>query len=257
MNESPVSTPVDSNATANSVAENAANGTLVGITASAIDSDATTNTVTYSLVDDAGGRFAINPTTGVVTVADGTLLNFEAATSHNITIRATSSDLSTATQVMTITLTDVNETPVSVIDAATAVEAGGTANGTAGTDPSGNVLTNDADVDAADTKTVIGVIAGSSASASGSVGVNVAGTYGTINIASNGTFTYSVNNSNAAVEALRTTSDTLSDVFTYTMTDSGGLTSTTQITITIQGPTTSRSLRRIPGRRSPKTPPEP
>ncbi len=172
------------------------------------DSDATNNTVTYSLVDDAGGRFAINPTTGVVTVADGTLLNFEAATSHNITIRATSSDLSTATQVMTITLTDVNETPVSVIDAARR-ESGGTANGTAGTDPSGNVLTNDADVDAADTKTVIGVIAGSSASASGSVGANVAGSNGTINIAADGTFTYSVNNSNAAVEALRTTSDTL------------------------------------------------
>ena len=36
-------------------------------------------TVTYSLTDDAGGRFAINASTGVVTVADGSLLNFESA----------------------------------------------------------------------------------------------------------------------------------------------------------------------------------
>jgi VCBS repeat-containing protein len=234
-NESPVSTPVDSNATANSVAENAANGTLVGITASATDSDATTNTVTYDLVDDAGGRFAINANTGVVTVADGTLLNFEAATSHVISIRATSSDLSTATQAITITLTDVNETPISVTDAAIAIEAGGISNGTTGTNPSGNVLTNDTDVDTGDTKAVSGVVAGTSASASGSVGVNVAGTYGSISIAANGTFSYVVNNNDAAVQALRTSSDTLTDTFTYTMTDSGGLTSTTQITITIEG----------------------
>ncbi len=56
-----------------------------------------------------------------------------------------------------------------------------------------------------------------------------------INIAADGSYTYTVNNSNAAVQALRTTSDTLQDVFTYTMRDTAGLTSTTQITVTIQG----------------------
>jgi VCBS repeat-containing protein len=235
VNESPVSTPVDANATGNSVAENAANGTLVGITASATDSDATTNTVTYSLVDDAGGRFAIDPNTGVVTVADGSLLNFEAATSYDIVIRAASSDLSTATQVMTITLIDVNETPVTVADAGIAVEAGGTSNGSPGTDSTGNVLTNDTDVDAGDTKAIIGVASGTQGSVSGSVGANVAGAYGTINIAADGTYSYVVSNNNAAVQALRTSSNTLTDTFTHTMTDSGGLTSTTQITITIEG----------------------
>jgi VCBS repeat-containing protein len=235
VNESPVSTPVDANATVNSVTENSANGTLVGIAASATDSDATTNAVTYDLIDDAGGRFAINATTGDVTVTDGTLLNFESSASHNITVRATSSDLSTATQVMTIILIDVNEMPVTVTDTATAVEAGGSSNGTAGTNPTGNVLMNDTDVDAGDTKTVGGVVAGTSASASGSVGVSVSGSFGSINIAANGSYTYTVNNNNAAVQALRTSSDTLTDVFTYTMADSGGLTSTTQITLTIQG----------------------
>ncbi len=73
-------TPVsDSNPAANSLAENSANGSLVGITASASDFDGTTNTITYSLDNNAGGRFAINSSTGVVSVADGSLLNFEAA----------------------------------------------------------------------------------------------------------------------------------------------------------------------------------
>ena len=46
--------------------------------------------VSYSLTDDAGGRFAIDATTGLVTVADGSLLDREAAASHAITVRATS-----------------------------------------------------------------------------------------------------------------------------------------------------------------------
>ncbi len=62
-------TPVsDTNAAANAVTENATIGTTVGITAFASDGDATNSGVTYSLTDDAGGRFAINSTTGVVTV---------------------------------------------------------------------------------------------------------------------------------------------------------------------------------------------
>ena len=52
----------------------------MGITASSTDVNGPA--VTYSLTDDAGGRFAIDATTGVVTVANGTLLDFETATSH-------------------------------------------------------------------------------------------------------------------------------------------------------------------------------
>jgi hypothetical protein len=66
----------DANAAANTVAENAANGTVVGITALGTDADQGT-TVTYSLSNDAGGRFAINAATGVITVANGTLLDAE------------------------------------------------------------------------------------------------------------------------------------------------------------------------------------
>ncbi|MFN9988050.1 MAG: DUF4347 domain-containing protein, partial [Pirellula sp.] len=130
---------------------------------------------------------------------------------------------------------DINTSPTAVSDTATAVEAGGVSNGTAGTNPTGNVLTNDTDADSGDTKTVTGVAAGVVGSASTNVGSNVTGTYGTINIAANGAYTYTVDNNNATVQALRTTSNTLADTFTYTMRDTLGLTSTTQITVTIQG----------------------
>ena len=99
----------DSDAEANEVAENAANETVVGITAVASDVDGSTNTITYSLDDDAGGRFAIDSSTGVITVADGTQLDYEAATSHDITIRATSADMSFSTQSLAINLTGADE----------------------------------------------------------------------------------------------------------------------------------------------------
>jgi len=69
-------------------AEGAANGTAVGITASS--SDVNGGTITYSLVDNAGGRFAIDGSTGVVTVADGTLLatGKACASEESIIIRA-------------------------------------------------------------------------------------------------------------------------------------------------------------------------
>ena len=99
------SVPTDANAAANTVAENAATGTVVGVTALATDADAGT-TISYSLTDNAGGRFAINATTGVVTVANGSLLDYETATSHNITVLATSSDGSTNTATFTVNVAD-------------------------------------------------------------------------------------------------------------------------------------------------------
>ncbi|MEZ6095180.1 MAG: VCBS domain-containing protein [Pirellulaceae bacterium] len=141
---------------------------------------------------------------------------------------------SSTTQI-TVTIQGTNDDPVAVVDAANAIEASGVANGTAGTDPSGNVLTNDTDVDSGDTKTVIGVVTGVAGSASGNVGSALVGTYGTVTLNSDGSYSYVVDNSNAAVQALLTYSDTLTDTFTYTMTDIAGATSTTQLTVTIHG----------------------
>jgi VCBS repeat-containing protein len=100
------------------------------------------------------------------------------------------------------------------------------------------VLANDSDVDSVangETKTVTGVAAGAQASASGSVGSSVTGSYGSITIGANGAYTYTVDNNNVAVQALRLSGQTLSDIFTYTMADTLGLTSTSTITVTIQG----------------------
>ncbi|MFM7739301.1 MAG: DUF4347 domain-containing protein, partial [Planctomycetota bacterium] len=87
--------------------------------------------------------------------------------------------VSTAT--LTITITGQNDAPTATADSATAVEAGGVSNGTVGTNPTGNVLTNDTDPDSGDTKSVTGVAAGVQASATGNVGTAVTGTYGSIN----------------------------------------------------------------------------
>ena len=68
-----------------------------------------TATVSYSLSNSAGGRFAIDAYTGVVTVADGSLLDYEAATAHGIVVRATSSDGSTTDTAFAIALAFAGE----------------------------------------------------------------------------------------------------------------------------------------------------
>ncbi|MGE0642509.1 MAG: tandem-95 repeat protein [Nitrospira sp.] len=101
--------PTDLALSANTVTENAANGTVVG-TVTGTDVDAG-DTKSYSFTDSAGGRFAINSSTGEITVADGTLLNYEQATSHTVTVRMTDSGGLTYDETFTINLTNVNETP--------------------------------------------------------------------------------------------------------------------------------------------------
>ena len=116
-------------------------------------------------------------------------------------------------------------------DIAIAVEAGGVNNGTLGTDPRGNVLTNDIGV----SNSIIGVKSGVAASASGGVGLAVSGNYGSITISANGTYVYTVNNYNATVQGLKISANTLVDVFTYTAQSTSLATASTQISITIQG----------------------
>jgi parallel beta-helix repeat protein len=115
VDEFDVSVPADVNGVANSVNENAPNGTLVGITVLALDPDATNNAITYALANDAGGRFAVHPVTGVISVANGSGLNAEAALSHDVIVRATSADGSFDTQVFTIQIKDVDEFDVGPI----------------------------------------------------------------------------------------------------------------------------------------------
>jgi len=99
----------DSQPTTNAVDENSTTGTSIGIIASAVDADAENNTVTYSLNDTADGRFSIDPSTGSVTVDNGSLLDRENAAAHSIVVRAISSDGSQQTQLFEIAINDVNE----------------------------------------------------------------------------------------------------------------------------------------------------
>jgi hypothetical protein len=119
--------PTDLSLSANTVAENAANGTVVG-TVSGTDPDAG-DTKAYSLTDSAGGRFAIDSSTGVLTVANGNLLDYESAASHMVTVRVTDSGGLTYDETFTINLLNVNETPTDLSLSANTV-AENAANGT-------------------------------------------------------------------------------------------------------------------------------
>ena len=109
FDEFDVSAVTDIDTAINTVIETSATGTTVGISASAIDADGTTNTITYSLDNNAGGRFGIDGSTGVVSVANSNLLDHESAISHSITVRATSADGSSQTEVFVIAIENANE----------------------------------------------------------------------------------------------------------------------------------------------------
>jgi len=88
------------------VVENSANGTVIGALTET-DPD-TSDTAAFTLVDDAGGRFAISGNDLVV--ADGSLLDFESNTSHSVTVRATDSGGLTLDKVFNIAVSDIDET---------------------------------------------------------------------------------------------------------------------------------------------------
>ena len=67
------SQPTDGNGVANTVSDAASNGDAVGLTLSSTDVNG--GAITYSLTDTAGGRFTVNPLTGVVTVANALLIS--------------------------------------------------------------------------------------------------------------------------------------------------------------------------------------
>ena len=167
-----------------------------------------------------------NPATGVVSYSY-TLLDNEAHPAgqginnigESFSVVAIDSDGSKATGSLDVNIVD--DVPQARPDSASVVE-GGTV--------TGNVLHNDslgADRPPVE-HTVVGVRAGSdtSTSAIGSLGVNIAGTYGTLVLNANGEAVYKAD-PNAVPPAGAT------DVFTYTIRDADGDESTTTITINV------------------------
>ena len=196
--------------------ENASNGTVVG-TATGSDVDVG-DSLAYSLVDDAGGRFAIDASTGAITVADGSLLDHEAAASHDVTVRVTDADGATYDETFTIAVGDVNEGPVALDDSAATAE-----NASISVD----VLANDTDPDAGDGQVLSSVTLvsglGTASIVGGAVSFDPGSDYDDLAVGE------------SAVVAID-----------YVVTDSGGLTDTGRLTLTVtgtnDGPVVSSSL---------------
>ena len=170
------------------VREDAANGTAVGFL-STLDPDLG-DTHTYSLLDNAGGAFSIDTNTGLVSVADGSLIDYETALSMDITVRTTDAGGLTSDQVISITILNVNEyTPVANSDTVTVAE-GGTATTLVG--GSATVLNNDTGL--SDTPTTVSLV------------TDV--TNGSLILNGDGTFSYTHNGS-----------ENFTDSFTYRVTD--------------------------------------
>ncbi|HEY0288216.1 MAG TPA: DUF4347 domain-containing protein [Pseudomonas sp.] len=196
---------------------NATVGTLSTTDASIGDS------FTYSLVSGAGStdNASFSLVGDTLKVVDSAALG---EGDYSVRIRTTDSGGNAIDHVFSISVSSYVE-PVAANDTASATEAGGVANGTAGANPTGNVLNND---QSSNTKTVTAI-------AGGTVGAARAGTYGNLTLNANGSYTYTVNNANAAVQALRTNADTLTDTFTYTLADNTAATSSATLTVTIHG----------------------
>ncbi|MBI2768926.1 MAG: tandem-95 repeat protein, partial [Burkholderiales bacterium] len=119
----------------------------------------------------------------------------------------------TATANLTVDVVGVNDGPVAHADTATASEDGGAV--------TGNVLTNDSDVDQGDTL---------SATTTGAR----TGQYGAATLSANGSYSYAVNNASAAVQSLAV-GQHATDAFAYTVADNHGATATANLTVDIVG----------------------
>ncbi|MGA9581018.1 MAG: cadherin domain-containing protein [Allosphingosinicella sp.] len=204
-NEAPEGLVLDGNM----VNENAPAGTLVG-TASAEDPDPE-DVLSYSLVDDAGGLFAIDSATGALTTTAP--LDHEAQAAYELVIRATDPDGLSVERTVTIAVGDVNEAPTAAADAVSVDEDATTGN------LWNLLLGNDVDPD--------------SGAALSIASVDGAGTLGSLIF-------------DPATQSLRYVADhdsfdalapgqTAVDTFTYTVTDEDGLTSSASVSVTVTG----------------------
>ncbi|MEJ8845103.1 VCBS domain-containing protein [Variovorax rhizosphaerae] len=144
-----------------------------------------------------------------------------------VPVTVTDRDGSTATGALTVLIQD--DTPDARPDTNTIAEDTVASVG-------GNVFTNDRI--GGDGPVAAGPVTSYSANGntSATVGAAVTGQFGSIAINADGSYTYTLDNTNPAVNALNT-GDSLTETVSYTLTDHDGDTSTATLTITIQGHT--------------------
>ena len=139
-----------------------------------------------------------------------------------------------SSQTMTVNVTAVNDAPTANNDTAAVNEDATT---TVSNASNGVIDDNDTDPDSSDTLTITNIAHtnGNTESVTSSTtysnGQTIVGTYGTLTIGADGTYTYIADQD--AADALDA-SDTANDVFTYTLSD-GTVTTTATITITVTG----------------------
>ena len=114
VDEADVGPVSDADGNPNRVAENAASGTVVGLTATATDPDVTDD-VTYAITGGSGATlFDIDTATGVVTVA-GAIDREATGPSVALTVQAMSDDGSVSSETFTIAIDDEDEADVGAV----------------------------------------------------------------------------------------------------------------------------------------------
>ena len=128
------SLPVVTSSQTFTIAENASNGTAVSgnsgaIAATDADGDGLSNWTIVSGND--AGKFALNASSGVITVAGG--LDYETTTSYTLTVKVSDGSVFSATKTITINVTDINDLAPAVVDSSFSINenvASGTSVGT-------------------------------------------------------------------------------------------------------------------------------
>ena len=130
-------------------------------------------------------------------------------------------------KIVSFTVRGNNDGPTAVADIAGPLVETGSAPGLP--TATGNVLTNDTDLDSVDTK-IVSAVNGDPAK----VGTSVAGTYGNLVLHPNGSWEYALDDNAVGTDRL-SEGQTAIELFSYTTKDSQNATSSTTLAITIRG----------------------
>ncbi len=229
-----VSTPLPAGFTSSGGSNGAPLVISFGLGTTEAQIDQVIESMSYSSSSDNPTNFGANPTRSFsIVVNDGDNQQVGGANAGGPT--ALNSNALTGT----IAITAVDDAPVANDDARHVTEDGPAI--------TGNVIVGDANGDVADTDVdslpaalnIAAIRTGTEAAGTGTagaVGAALAGSYGSLVLNANGSYTYTLDNANPAVNALKT-GQTLTETYTYTLSDGAGGTDTAQITITIDGHT--------------------
>ncbi|VAW49159.1 T1SS secreted agglutinin RTX, partial [hydrothermal vent metagenome] len=208
----------------------------VGIAEVTLDGQDITNaSVTPVVITTAEGEIltvtGYDPTTGVITYtfeeANGSNDHTDGSVINRFTLEVTDNEGKTNSDTLDIEVLDTAPEAKDDVNSLTEDDV----------DPvTGNVMTAGAGADTigADVTTVTSVDGNSVTS---SQPATIVGTYGTLVLNSDGSYSYTLDNSNSVVQALTSSTQPLSESFDYIITDFDGDSSSATLTITIHGVT--------------------